>query len=150
MTIEGMGAKRVPDAASVECPVFGGNLELCATHFTNAVARLCRDMELDSGVARTVRDHLQYYNATVATDISKSLEEKKPGKSAKALAEARAHIHKLIHWLSMFENLDEKVAKSARYCRITGESLLTILDADAKEGPVRGSTSGLNRGLSNL
>jgi hypothetical protein len=151
MATEGMGINRgLGTAGAAEAYAFGGNLELCALHFSNAVAKLCQEMELDSGVARTVRDHLQFYNATVTTDIGKSISSRNRAKGCKILGEARVHVQKLVHWLAMFENMDEKVAKSARYCRSTGESLLFIIDATLQSDPRAAPPAALNQGLSEL
>ena len=151
MVLEGMGINRgLGTAGAAEACAFGGNLELCALHFSNTVAKLCQEMELDSGVARTVRDHLQFYNATVTTDLKKALGARNRAKSCKILSEARTNVQKLIHWLAMFENMDEKVAKSARYCRSTGESLLFIIDAALRSEPPAVTPAALNEGLTDL
>lgn len=151
MVTEGVGINRgVGTAGAGEGYAFGGNLELCTLHFSNAVAKLCQEMVLDSGVARTVRDHLQFYNATVTTDVNKALGTRNRLKACKILSEARTNLQKLIHWLAMFENMDEKVAKSARYCRSTGESLLFIIDAALRSEPPAVTPAVLNEGLTDL
>jgi hypothetical protein len=151
MATEGMGINRgLGTAGAAEAYAFGGNLELCALHFSNAVAKLCQEMELDSGVARTVRDHLQFYNATVTSDINKALGTKNRAKACRILSEARPNLQKLTHWLAMFENLDDKVAKSARYCRSTGESLGFIIDMTVRSEPQAATPVVLNEGLTDL
>ncbi len=100
------------------------DLALRMVRFSLTVNRMCKDLEIDSGVGEVVRDHLVYYSDSAMDDVRGALSARNPKRTRRLLTAAQKQMLKVMHWLDQLDNSGALAADKAQYCRTSGGSII--------------------------